>query len=556
MLIYKGLVDVEKVLVIDANARCSGKRFATLDVIGVGPRLITALLKSYGFEAVLHPYENIINNPRLVKNYDVVAVSFMVSDIVAVQKLLKSLKRFRENRGLVVLGGPGTLDEDVLKILDFDVAFIGEAEYTFHYLFHRCGYRSFRELVHEIGNSREVPKGLAIKRGNNVVSGGLGYWVPKDLLFKVIPEINDVKNYPYYWACRIYVEVVRGCSNFCRPSITSLCSECGICNSKDLSKRVVCPAGIPPGCGYCNVPLVHGYARSRDIYSIVEEVHKLIDLGATRIVLSAPDFLDFGRDAKVQDILTDPCNPSPNIDMIEKLLEELTNIEQVSEGKASISIENIKACLVNREVAEVLGKYLKNTAIYIGLESCSNKLLNIVGRPSKCEDVLNAIKLLVNKGLRPYVYLIHGLPHEDVEDIKKTIGVIPLLKDLGVERIVLYRFRSLPRTAFEKIDKVVEAIDPEIVKYREILKEEVRKFNSYRKMELIGRHIDVVIASKHHKHQHYLVGYPLTHGPVTLIKTSKRYIGYLARVKIVKALSDRIVLGEIIHIKQKIVKNL
>jgi len=546
---------LEKVLVIDANARCSGKRFATLDVIGVGPRLVTALLESYGFEAVLHPYENIMSNPKLVRNYDVVAISFMVSDATAVQKLLKLLKRFRKNRGLVVLGGPGTLDEAVLKALDFDVAFIGEAEYTLHYLFRRCGYCSFYEIVHEIGSSKEVPKGLAIKRGNRIVSGGLGYWVPKDLLFKVIPEVNDLENYPYYWACRIYVEVVRGCSNFCRPSVASSCSECRVCSSEDLSKRVICPAGIPPGCGYCNVPLIHGYARSRDTYSIVEEVRRLLDLGATRIVLSAPDFLDFGRDAKVRDILTDPCNSSPNIDMIEKLLEELANIEQVSEGKASISIENIKACLMNREVAEVLGRYLKNTAVYIGLESCSNKLLNIVGRPSKCEDVLNAIKLLADKGLRPYVYLIHGLPHEDVEDIKKTIEVIPLLKDLGVERIVLYKFRPLPKTAFEKIDKVVGAFDPEIPKYQEVLKEEIRNFNTYRKMEFIGRHIDVVIASKHHRYPHYLVGYPLTHGPVTLVKISKRYIGYLARVKIVKALSDRIVLGELVHIKQKIVRN-
>lgn len=546
---------MENILVVDANARVNGKRYSTLDVIGVGPRLITSLFKYYGFNAVLHPYENVVNNPKIFKNFDAIAISFMVSDFIAVNRITKLWRKYKENTSLIVLGGPGTLSNKILSSLEFDLAFIGESEYTFHYLFHTLGYKSLRDLVQNLRNEKKIPKGLAIKFNRKIVDGGLGLWTPRELLFKVLPEVEDLKNYPYYWACRIYVEVVRGCSNFYRPIVNNTCNECKLCVSEEFSKRILCPVGIPPGCGYCNVPLVYGYVRSRNIYSIAEEVRKLLDIGVTRIVLSAPDFLDFWRDAKVQNVLTNPCNPRANLDAIEKLFEELTKFNEVVEGLASISIENIKACLVDKDVVEILGKYLKGTAVYIGLETCSNKLLKSIGRPSTCEEVLNAIKLLSSSGLRPYVYLMHGLPYEEIEDLKKTIEIIPTLMKLNVEKIVLYKFRPLPRSAFESISRNNKMNLNLIEHHREKLKEIVKDFNKLSKENLIGRHIDIVIASQHHRYPDYLIGYPLHHGPVTLVKTSKKYIGYVARTRITRVLSDRIVLGEIIYLKRKIINS-
>jgi len=543
---------LEKVLVVDANARLKGKKLTTLDVVGVGPRLVTALLKYYGFEAILQPYENVLGNKNLMKQFDVLAVSFMISDTLAVEKLLHQWRKVKDKKGVVVLGGPGTLSFRALNVLDFDLAFLGEVEYTFYEIFYRKGFKLFREITEHVADENEIPSGTAIKKKNQVIDGGLAPWAPKDLLFNVIPEVNDVRNYPFFWACRIYVEAVRGCSNFRRPRFTTLgkeCINCSICIVGKLSERIYCPVEIPPGCGYCGVTLVHGYPRSRNPYSIIEEVRRLLKLGITRVVLSAPDFLDYYREQKVEEPLTDPCNPSPNLEAIEKLLKEITNVESIVEGKASILVENIKACLVDEYVAEILGRYLKGSAIYIGLESCSDKLLEVVGRPNKCVDVLRAIELLTKYGLKPYVYIMYRTPFESIDDLSKTINVIPYLENLGVERIVLYRFRPLPRTAFETTRENTNA---EYLKYVEALKANVKEFNERAKVNLVGRILDVVIASEYPRNRRYLVTYPLRHGPVVLLRASKNLIGCVARVRVTKVVSDRIVIGTLVSIRHRI----
>lgn len=544
---------MEKVLVVDANARLRGKRLTTLDVIGVGPRVVAALLRRYGFQASLYPYEKVIANPSIMKEYDVLAASFMISDAVAVKNLIRAWRKTKESEGIVVLGGPGVLSTEMLKRLDFDIAIIGEAEVVLHEMFYSRGFRSFRDVVEGAEETNAV-RGVCIRRGGKIIDGGLGPWAPRELLFKVMPDIEGVTRYPFYWACRIYVEVVRGCSNFRRALITSSgirCTNCGLCRSGDLSQRLWCPIGIPPGCGYCSVPLVHGPPRSRDLYSIIEETQRLIDIGATRIVLSAPDFLDYGREIGIEGPLTDPCYPPPNLDMIEKLLRELTRIDAIVDGRATLMIENIKACLVDERVAEVLGRYLKGTAIYIGLESCSEELLKAMGRPSTCRDTLRAIELLTRHGLKPYVYLIHGLPLEGVDDIAKTIEVLPHLEKIGVERIILYRFTPLPRTALSKGSTNTNTDYVQIV---ERLKNDVKRFNEKAKASLVGRVMDVIIASTYPKDKRYLVSYPLRHGPVVLLRLPKKFVGYIARVRISKVISDRIVLGILVQLIRRVVK--
>lgn len=544
---------MERVLVVDANARLKGRRLTTLDVIGSGPRIVTALLNYYGFDAELYPYERVIGDRDILNRFDVLAVSFMISDVKAVEKLINLWRKDRGREGLVVLGGPGTLSVKALKLLDFDIAFLGEVEQVFNEFFAIRRYRSFKEIFEELQPQGQVPRGVAVKKKDMLLDGGVAPWAPRELLFKVIPDINGVKMYPFYWACRVYVEIVRGCSNFKRPLTTAngrSCNSCGLCLSQRLADRLRCPVGISPGCGYCSVPLIHGYPKSRDRHSIVEEVRRLLDIGVTRIVLSAPDFLDYGRDLKTEEPLTDPCNPPPNIDAIEKLLKDLTSLENVVDGKASILVENVKACLVDDYVAEVLGRYLKGTAIYIGLESCSDKLLEAIGRPNTCRDVLEAIKLLSKHGIKPYVYLMHGLPLEKTDDIITTLNTIPMLQQLGVERIILYKFRPLPRTAFSKAKR---RHDEEYLKFVELLKNRVKEFNEQMKQKLLNRIMDVIIASEYPRNRRYLVSYPLHHGPVVLIRASKRFIGCVARVRIVDVISDRMVMGTILYIKYRIV---
>ena len=537
----------EKVLVVDANARGNGKRFSTLDVIGVGPRLITSLFRYYNLDAKLVAYESVAEDKQILEHYDALAISFMISDVGAVRRLINAWTR--HNDGPIILGGGGALSNKVLSFLDFSLAFKGDAEVTLWQLFKE--FRSLKEAYETLSKERRTIKGLAIKTGEgNIIDGGLGIWTPKSML-NVIPVVEDLKTFPFYWASRIYVEVVRGCSNFRRAKYASggiKCIDCGLCYTGPLNNRLTCPLGIPPGCGYCSVPTVHGPARSRNIYIIAEEVEKLAKLGASRIVLSAPDFLDFGRDELVDGHLTDPCNPPPNIEAIEKLLRELSKIPEVSSEKTVIMIENLKPCLVNEDVAEILGRYLRDTAVYMGVESCSDDLLIKIGRPATSESILKALELLRKYGLRPYVYLMHGIPGETAEDIKKTIDCIDHLKRIGVEKITLYRFTPLPYTAFEGFPRPPPAVKDEV---RKILYERVIAFNTEQKRSLVGKLIKAIVAGKHPHKKGFLIAYPQKHGPVILLQGSSKLVGHKVVARIEKVINDRVVIGSVIYVHER-----
>ena len=355
---------------------------------------------------------------------------------------------------------------------------------------------------------------------------------------KKIEHFNDVSS-------RVYVEVVRGCSNFYRPSIPlpngTKCINCGKCFKGDLEERLECPLNIPPGCGYCSVPSLFGPARSRPKDKIVSEVKELIKLGVKRIVLSAPDFLDYGRDWLVKPKpLTDPRHPGPNLRAIESLLKELTSISEVARGEVYIMIENIKPNLVNREVAEVLGKYLKGSPVNIGLETGDEELHKALGRPSTVGEVIEAVKLLIEVGLRPYIYLIHGLPGESKSSIKKTIKVVKELAGLGVEKFILYRFTPLKGTAFEKFKQPPPAIKSPTAKKLYML---IIKLNKELKKRYLGREIKVIGVTYK---RGVLLAYTLPHGPVVKVTDGdSKLIGKIFNVKVQEIISDRVISGKI-----------
>jgi len=50
--------------------------------------------------------------------------------------------------------------------------------------------------------------------------------------------------------------------------------------------------------------------------------------------------------------------------------------------------------------------------------------------------------------LKPYVYFIHGLPGQTDETVDETVKAIEGSMKEGAERTILYRFQSLPMSAF------------------------------------------------------------------------------------------------------------
>ncbi|HID80722.1 MAG TPA: hypothetical protein EYP48_03275, partial [Ignisphaera sp.] len=164
---------MERIVVVDANARGKGVRYSTLDVIGIGPRIITSLLRAYGVDATLIPYEHAISTPSLIGQYDVLAISFMISDLEAVRKLIAMWKK--RNGGPILLGGPGTLHPQI-DLLDYDVAIIGEAEIPLITILQR--YHGIKQFIESCSESDiDLPLGVKVKKRTTSTST-LAPWAP------------------------------------------------------------------------------------------------------------------------------------------------------------------------------------------------------------------------------------------------------------------------------------------------------------------------------------------------------------------------------------------
>ncbi|RLG64360.1 B12-binding domain-containing radical SAM protein [archaeon] len=523
-----------KALLVDCLATVDGKHRTTPDVIGTGPRYVASIVENLGWIVDLIEIEVILLNSGILKSeYDVLMISAMSSDLKAV-KLLISMWRNEHGDKPVILGGPISFTDKVVLLdkIGADIVVVGEAEKTLQELF---------PLINDARDKLRHVKGIAFKHNGKRVFTGYRERLSKEEYNSYTPEAKYVQNYRFYKARRVYVEVVRGCSNFYRPMRTygvekKICINCGNCFSNDLKRRLTCPENIPPGCGYCSVPLIYGYPKSKNINIVFEEIRKLVEAGVKRITLSAPDFLDYQREELVDDgILTDPRNPPANTEAIEKLFEKIFTIPEIAEEKISVSIENVKACLVTEEVAKLLGKYLRGSTVNIGFETGSFRQSRFMGRPSTPHENLKAIKLLRKYGLRPYVYFMHGLPKQSRRAVDDTIKAMRKAVKFGAERIIMYKFVPLPETAFEgyRPSKYVLSLSRVLVK-------EARRLNRELKNVFLGKTVKAIVASKDPP-----IAYMLKHGPYILLKGAKLEPGTVIDVKIEEIKSSRLVSGRI-----------
>ncbi len=528
-----------KPLVVDALASGKGRRKTTLDVIGAGPRTICGVLEVNGFYPSLTRVETVLSGDFSVEGFDVLLVSGMKNDSVAVRNLVNLWRK--KNVGPVLIGGP--ISSEPIKVLRRtmgDIAILGEGEATLEEILDSGLVKG--QLPS--GDYLSSIKGISFREGEDAKFNSLRKVMPREQFNRFKPSTRVISYYPLYYAARVYVETVRGCSNYSRAKVGlagGLCSYCGECTQGSFADRYYCPMGIPPGCGYCSVPSLFGPPKSREQTEIVSEISQLLERGVSRIVLSAPCFLDYGRDYLVDpEPLTDPRYPEANYSEIDDLLSTLYSLEKLKQGKALVLIENVKASLVTEKIAKILGKHLSGTSVSIGLETGSKNHSRMLGRHSTPREVIEAVKRLSKAGIKPYVYVVYGLPGQNNETVEMTVGAIQESFLNGAERIILYRFQALPMSCFSN--------EPSAASYRKDtgsarIYEAAKKVNLEAKNRLLNKEMKVIVSEKYVRDKRYNVAYPMYHGPVVLVRTADKLIGQITDVKIVRTLSDRMVEG-------------
>ncbi|MHA1672788.1 MAG: radical SAM protein, partial [Promethearchaeota archaeon] len=362
---------------------------------------------------------------------------------------------------------------------------------------------------------------------------------------------KKIRQYSDFQYARIYVECLRGCSNYRRTSLKlfskNQCAdeECHICRGDSFTTRLQCPAKIPPGCGFCSTIAQFGAVNSRNIGAIVKEINDLIRMGAKRIVLGGPDFLDYYRERSSPKELINPSIPEPNYQALETLVDNLLQNPLIRDHKVQLFIENIKASLCTDRALQIISR-IPSPIFSIGCETGSSDFADILGRPSDPLIVLDAVRRAIALGIRIHVYFIHSLPGDTPEFAQDSLDLMDRFAQLNIDKITLYRYQELPGSPFYRISRILPRPSKKLLQSYKKIKRFIIRYNKIQKSRLVGQHIRVFLSEVNSLHKSDAIGWMLEGGPKVSVINGARHLSTYQTVCVTQILSDRLVLAELV----------
>lgn len=190
-------------------------------------------------------------------------------------------------------------------------------------------------------------------------------------------------------------------------------------------------------CKFCQVPwLYKARVRYRSLENALRISREYVRAGYTRVRFILPigfSYLSDGRE--------------PNVEAIEELLLGVRRVGGIP-FLGSFPSET-RPEFINRDVLEAVKKYAGNRRVAVGLQSGSDRLLELVGRGHTVAEAVEKIELVLKVGLQPVVDILFSLPGEEEEDVIQTIRVMEELAGKHV-RLRLHTFLPLPGTPFAR----------------------------------------------------------------------------------------------------------
>jgi radical SAM superfamily enzyme YgiQ (UPF0313 family) len=314
-----------------------------------------------------------------------------------ISKALKISEIAKKHGAITVWGGAhtSTLPELSLKHKDVDILVVGEGEYT------------MTELVRtlEKGGKLDNVNGIWFKKKGKLIKTPRRELI-KDLDSLPLPawDLVDIKKYIF---------------NFFGRKAAS----------------IITSRGCPYRCVYCHNRIIFGRSwRGRSVEKIFEEIDLIKKLAPEVNALSIWD-----------DLFT--SNYKRVMDFCDELIRRKENI--------------VWTCLVRaNQVTEPLLKKMKQSGcinIYMGIESGSPRMLGVLKKDYKIEQIKNAMKIAKKFKMNTAVSFIMGSPSEKREDIDMSIK---LAKEINPTICSFYFFKPYPGTEGYEIAKASGFKDP------------------------------------------------------------------------------------------------
>lgn len=302
-------------------------------------------------------------------------------------------------KAIVVVGGPHAtlLPETVLiDIPSVDFILRGEAEFT------------MRDLVDQLeaGADKDTLKKIP----------GIGFRLGSHLFVSSeMPKIDDLDSLPF-------------------PAYDLLPLDT-ICNWSRLAETgkdervftMMTSRGCPYSCIFCSGPVLYGHKfRARSAKNVVDEMSKLVrDYGVSHIIFYDSSFsMDTGR--------------------VERICQEIIDRSLKVTWRARIRPGSIDLPLLR------LMKTAGCLALGIGVESGSQRLLDLLGKRCSIADIESTFRMAKDVGMWTVAYFMLGIPSETKEESYQTVE---FAKRLDPDWALFSTATPLPGTALFELAK-------------------------------------------------------------------------------------------------------
>lgn len=317
-----------------------------------------------------HPLWSEIADSVLSLEPDLVGITCNSGNMDTVRMIAGQLKA----HGLpIILGGshPTVLPEQSLKYTDSDMVAVGEGETTLVQVMNAMEERGSLDTI----------SSLAWHDGSNIRVN------PRGALIEHIDELPIPD--------RSLVD-----------------------RSQYFGEVIITGRGCPFNCAYCASRNIWGRnVRLRSVNSIIEELSHL------RSEAQSPGPRPGRWVVKIVDD-TFTVSRKRTLRLLEEISAEGLNCFEFTAG--------VRADTLDNEVVESLRK-ANFKRVTLGVESGSPRILKMIRKGEANEDVINAVKLLRDAGIKSHAFFMIGLPDETTEDIELSKRLIALARPDYVE---------------------------------------------------------------------------------------------------------------------------
>ena len=283
-------------------------------------------------------------------------------------------------------------------------------------------------------------------------------------------------------------------------------------------------------CTYCIIPYARGRVRSRNIESVLKEVHSLAEKGYKEVVLTGIHLSSYGVDF-----------PEEKKETLLSLIRAVHEIE----GIQRIRLGSLEPGIVTREFAEGIAALPKVCPhFHLSLQSGCDETLERMNRRYRSGEYRERCELLREVYENPALTtdVIVGFPQESEEEFQKSYDFVD-----GIHFYETHIFKYSRRQGTKAAAMDGQLTEAEKTRRSEKMIEMHHRHAKDYERSMLGKELEVLIEEEYTKDgQIWYLGHSREYIKTAVPKSENYGVNDIVRVKAERFLEEHIMTGEVV----------